>query len=182
MAIIHQWLSNQSINLLVVNVYKNPKLYTSIFCRKPSYNWHFKRPVNSVLQFQVNTQQIFCPFPLRLECMGQDPVIRVKFEWNWKSLSWASYICPSCVFEIHGLQSGGLLHSTGLACLAADFVWNSTDAWWLQEAFPAFFNMVPSWGINGLNALEGGDGGGVEAQKKCDSPVPCKPYTAGLGE
>ena len=76
METIHHWPSNKCINLLFVYVYKNTKLYTCIFCRKPSYNWHFKRPVNSVLQFQVNTQQILC-------ISGKIPLfewIRVKLE------------------------------------------------------------------------------------------------------
>ena len=79
---IHHWPSNKCINLLFVNGYKNPKLYTSIFCRKPSYNWHFKRPVNSVLQFQVNTQRILSLF-FGWSVSGKIPLfewIRVKLE------------------------------------------------------------------------------------------------------
>lgn len=87
--IIHHWLSNRCINLLFVNVYKNPKLYTSIFCR-------LNLPTTDILKDQLT---LFCSFKLtrsgsfvpfsptwayrtRSRCSSE-------FERNWKSLRWA---------------------------------------------------------------------------------------------
>lgn len=77
------------------------------------------------------------------------------------------------MFDIHGLQSGRV-HSTGLANLLGSTML-------ILEEFPALFNIAASLRLNGLNALEGGEGGGVEAQPR-QGDSPCKPYTDGLGE